>query len=69
MNFKGGVNSKKITGSNIVIKEINGQKWVPEQWLRYTEPQTISGFSKVKTITASEVETSSTDPLFKGIVL
>ncbi|CAG9855477.1 unnamed protein product [Phyllotreta striolata] len=67
--FKKIVSAAKLEGHNILLKSVNKRKWVPEQWLRYEKPQTISGLSKLKTVVANYFETSPLDPLFKDLLL
>ncbi|KAG5899454.1 hypothetical protein JTB14_015307 [Gonioctena quinquepunctata] len=69
LTVEGSVKSDELTSKNMLIKSVNGQKWIPEQWLKYEEPQTITGPVEIHSIKTEFLETSSDDPLFKDLLL
>lgn len=64
--IKGSIEAAKLSGKDVNLKEINGLKWTPQYWLRYKEPQNITGPMKVDKIIVTELNTTTSDPLFTG---
>ncbi|CAG9828532.1 unnamed protein product [Diabrotica balteata] len=69
LTVKGKVVVENINVSNVSIKTINGKRWTPERWLKYKEPQTITGVSKITSLTTNHLETKRSDPIFTDMLL
>nr|XP_023020988.1 uncharacterized protein LOC111509460 [Leptinotarsa decemlineata] len=67
--IEGSAEADELSGKGITIKSANGRKWVPEQWLKYEEPQTITGPVKLKNVYTKMLETTPDDPLVKDLLL
>ncbi|CAH1961343.1 unnamed protein product [Acanthoscelides obtectus] len=69
VTFAGSVTTNKLKAKKLDFQRVNGQKWVPQEWLKYKEPQTITGPVKIENITATNLYTSENDGLFKDMLL
>lgn len=63
------LSAKQLFGYNLNIKIINEKSWTPEQWLSYSQAQSISGPVVIKQIITEKCETSQDNTLFNGITL
>ncbi|XP_056645403.1 uncharacterized protein LOC130450794 [Diorhabda sublineata] len=65
--IKGQVYAKNLKAKNIILNLVNKEKWAPGQWLKYDEPQVITGKAKFKTLVTDHLDTN--DETFKDLLL
>ncbi|CAG9816474.1 unnamed protein product [Phaedon cochleariae] len=67
--LKGKIRCSKMDARNVVIKSLNSHEFTPEQWLKYDEPQTITGPVKLKHVVTNHLDVSPEYSLVKDMVL
>ncbi|KAK9890079.1 hypothetical protein WA026_008891 [Henosepilachna vigintioctopunctata] len=69
VTVEGTLTGKIMQAEHVIFKEINGKKWTPNQWLSYTQNQTISGGIDANVLKVINLETTPEVTIFDDLLL
>lgn len=58
MVINGSLNARTLLVKNLIMNNLNGKKWEPQEWLLYSVPQVIRGPVHMAKLRATNVETT-----------